>query len=240
MRGTANGIRRSNSRLMNCRARPGSAYVPTDVEHIANMVTHGIWILPSFAAGVWMVNLAHTPLQYLTSVIYGMALMALFITSTTFHTISYTGKCMSWKNVFHIGDRAVIYIFIAASYTPWLTLKDMQTWGMQTLWLVWLAAVLGIVYQYTFHEKYKWLETILYVVLGACPAVSVVAMKNVSGLTEMAFGGMVYIIGVFFFKCDGVLPFAHAIWHCFVFVGAAFHYYAVCKYLLGPHNVEAS
>ena len=50
---------------------------------------------------------------------------------------------------------------------------------------------------------------------------------------ELAMGGMVYITGVVFFKLDGVIPFAHAIWHCFVFTGAIFHYCAVCKYLLG-------
>ena len=27
---------------MNNRAKPGQAYVPTDVEHIANVVTHGV------------------------------------------------------------------------------------------------------------------------------------------------------------------------------------------------------
>ena len=52
----------------------------------------------------------------------------------------------------------------------------------------------------------------------------------------MATGGAIYILGLVAFKCDGRIPFAHAIWHCFVFVGAIFHYSAVCKYLLGHNN----
>ena len=62
--------------------------------------------------------------------------------------------------------------------------------------------------------------------------------KDTSGVFEMAVGGAVYISGVVFFKCDGRIPFAHAIWHCFVFVGAVFHYIAVCKYLLVSDNKQ--
>ncbi len=57
-------------------------------------------------------------------------------------------------------------------------------------------------------------------------------------MTEVAMGGAVYIMGVVFFKCDGVIPFAHAIWHCFVFVGATFHFCAVCKYLLVANKAQ--
>lgn len=62
--------------------------------------------------------------------------------------------------------------------------------------------------------------------------------RDSAGLYELAFGGMIYIAGVVFFKCDGIIPFAHAIWHCFVLVGAMFHYYAISAYLLGREQDE--
>lgn len=55
-----------------------------------------------------------------------------------------------------------------------------------------------------------------------------------AGVCELAVGGVFYVVGVVFFKSDGVIPFAHAIWHLFVAAGAGIHYYAIWSYLYLP------
>ena len=101
------------------------------------------------------------------------------------------------REVLHRGDRAMIYIFIASSYFPWLSLvpnaaKISAHTGHTSLsilpiffswmgvssdlaadlrWTIWFLAAMGILYQQIFHEKYKWLETIIYVIIGLVPSV---------------------------------------------------------------------
>ena len=53
----------------------------------------------------------------------------------------------------------------------------------------------------------------------------------------LAQGGVVYIVGVLFFKCDGYIPFAHAIWHLFVVAGAVIDF-NVLKNAISNDNFE--
>lgn len=53
----------------------------------------------------------------------------------------------------------------------------------------------------------------------------------------MKVGGLIYVVGVVFFKSDGRIPCAHAIWHMFVAAAAGFHYYAILNYLY-PTDIE--
>lgn len=189
------------SKLKNERPKHGKHYQPTDPEHIANMITHGIWIVPSFYGFKSMQENAASNKEVVTLFIYGMALFCLFTMSTLYHLLSFAGAKGLVRRLFQMGDRAVIYVFIAASYTPW----------------------------------YKSLEVIFYLVVGICPAYAVRHMTDSDGVFELAVGGVIYVAGVLFFKMDGVIPFAHAIWHCFVFAGAISHFYAINKYLVGAH-----
>lgn len=84
------------------------------------------------------------------------------------------------KEIFHRGDRAMIYLFIAGSYTPWLFLKKYTEDGY-TEYLksaIWIMALLGIIYQQLFHERFKWLETLLYIVMGLAPSAAVFEMVS--------------------------------------------------------------
>ncbi|XP_063444738.1 monocyte to macrophage differentiation factor-like isoform X2 [Mytilus trossulus] len=226
------------TRLKNPKAGKGQAYIPTDYEHIANIVTHGMMIIPSMFGTWWMVCIAKTKLQTFIAWIFGFALISLFTTSSLFHLFAFMGECKTLKYIFHIGDRAVIYLFIASSYTPWLTLREFNGIGDEVLSIVWTMAVVGILYQYIFHEKYKILELLLYLIIGVCPAIVVCLQRQAAGMFELALGGATYILGVVFFKMDGRMPFAHAIWHCFVAGGALWHYYAICTHLLGHDHDE--
>ena len=59
-----------------------------------------------------------------------------------------------------------------------------------------------------------------------------------AGVAELQQGGVIYLLGVVFFKLDGRLPLAHAIWHIHVVVGSMIHYWAVSDYLIGPQSIE--
>lgn len=71
----------------------------------------------------------------------------------------------------------MIYIFIAGSYFPWLTVQHipLEGWGLSMKWFVWVLAGLGILYQQAFHERYKSLETLFYIIMGIFPALPIIA-----------------------------------------------------------------
>lgn len=61
---------------------------------------------------------------------------------------------------------------------------------------------------------------------------------NTDGIWELMTGGAFYCLGMVFFKSDGRIPFAHAIWHLFVAFGAGTHYYAIWRYLYLPSTLQ--
>ena len=52
---------------------------------------------------------------------------------------------------------------------------------------MWLLALLGITYQQLFHERYKALETLFYVIIATLPSVAVL---------EMVGGGQAVMISI--------------------------------------------
>jgi len=221
-------------RWKNEPAPPHTAYEPTLIEHWANIVTHGFYIIPVIFYCHDLYRQTRTSKEIWSSVVYSAVSIGLFSVSTIFHIIACSGHRGTLHELFHRLDRLMIYLFIAGSYTPWLSLKNFhsEAWGRWLEYAIWPISALGILYQQLFHEKNKLLSTVIYIIIGVTPALVVFEMTDLSGLEELKLGGIVYLIGVIFFKLDGRLPMAHAIWHLFVVFAAKIHFDAVDKYLI--------
>ncbi|XP_064178624.1 monocyte to macrophage differentiation factor 2-like isoform X4 [Anguilla rostrata] len=201
-------------RFMNNRAPSNKRYQPTEYEHAANCATHALWIIPSIIGSSLLHFLSDDQWETISAWIYGFGLSGLFIVSTVFHTIS-------WKKS-HLR----------------LNLRELGPWASHMRWLIWIMASVGTAYVFFFHERYKIVELICYTIMGVFPALVILSMADRDGLFELIVGGMFYCLGMVFFKSDGLIPFAHAIWHLFVAIGAGIHYYAIWRYLYTPGTSE--
>ncbi|VDD75121.1 unnamed protein product, partial [Mesocestoides corti] len=184
----------------NPRPTEGSHYSPTTIEKVANFVTHLPWVPLSACFANSLFSKATNPTQFLVACIYGVSLVSMFGASTTFHCCTLLTSKSRYYNLLHYLDRTVIFVFIAASYTPWLVYKS-------------------IYFAITSHS------------LSRSNASVISFQVDSTGLHKVGAGGLVYILGAVFFKMDGVIPMAHAIWHCFVALAAYIHFLAIDRFL---------
>ncbi|XP_040605401.1 monocyte to macrophage differentiation factor isoform X2 [Mesocricetus auratus] len=164
-------------RFMNHRAPANGRYKPTCYEHAANCYTHAFLIVPAIVGSALLHRLSDDCWEKITAWIYGMGLCALFIVSTVFHIVSWKKSHLrTVEHCFHMCDRMVIYFFIAASYTPWLNLRELGPLASHMRWFIWLMAAGGTIYVFLYHEKYKVVELFFYLTMGFSPALVVTSM----------------------------------------------------------------
>lgn len=84
-----------------------------------------------------------------------------------------------------------------------------------------------------------WVVLVLLAAHLTCAHPCPCRQPNTEGIWELVTGGVFYCLGMVFFKSDGRIPFAHAIWHLFVAFGAGTHYYAIWRYLYLPSTLHA-
>ncbi|XP_039216335.1 monocyte to macrophage differentiation factor 2 isoform X1 [Crotalus tigris] len=162
---------------MNHRVPANRRYQPTEYEHAANCATHAFWIVPSILGSSVLYLLSDNQWETISAWIYGFGLSGLFIVSTTFHTISWKKRHLrTVEHCLHMFDRMVIYFFIAASYAPWLNLRELGPWASHMRWIIWIMATGGTVYVFFFHERYKLVELFCYLVMGFSPALVILSM----------------------------------------------------------------
>lgn len=208
-------------------------------EEIAHSVTHGIGVLLSI---VGLATLIAYSRQYgdvwhiVSSGIYGSTLIALYTSSTLYHSVTIPDI----KRVLRRLDHAAIFLLIAGTYTPFTLVNLRGGWGWTLFSMVWSIAIAGIIMELIVRQRYKGISISLYLGLGWLVMIAIEPMMaNVApgGLILLLAGGLCYSFGVIFYLWK-TLVYHHAVWHLFVLAGSACHFFAVFLYVL-PHSLAA-
>lgn len=198
---------------------------------IGNAISHGVATGLAIAGlVVLMVHASHLgqAMRIVTDAIYGSILVLFFLSSTLFHSLIYTRAC----HVFRVFDHAMIFLLIAASYTP-ISLVTIGGWQGWTLFgLEWAFAIAGVVYKSIWLKRKSVWSTIIYILMGwlciTCFPILWYALPH-AGFYLLLTGGIIYTLGagVYLFK----IASAHFIWHFFVIAGSACIYFTILLYI---------
>lgn len=207
-------------------------HVYTKNEEIVNAITHGIGVLLSITALVFLIISANqngSVWHVVTFSIYGGSMLILYLSSTLVHSFP-EGKV---KDLFEIFDHSSIYLFIAGTYTPFTLIVINGVLGWTLLTIVWAIALIGVVFKSFFTKKFMVLSTILYIVMGWLIVIAwnpLVETLPTAGIALLVTGGLLYTVGAIFYVWRGFI-FHHAVWHLFVLAGSVSHFFTVLFYV---------
>lgn len=207
-------------------------YLYSKKEEVANAITHGFGVILSIIALILLlvrsISLGE-PSYVLSFTIFGSTMLLLYVCSTMLHSLP-EGKA---KNLFEILDHASIYLFIAGTYTPILLITVRGGLGWTVFCVIWGIALFGIVFKIFFVKRFMILSTLGYIVMGWIAVFvlkPIVEAMPIPGVILLFTGGIFYTVGCLFYVWRKV-PHHHAIWHGFVLVGSACHFFMIWKYI---------
>src|SRR4051812_23245722 len=210
------------SQLPMSQATPAIRH-PSHTEEIANAATHALGFA---AAVVGAIVVAATALRHGTAVqqwtvgLYAFMLVALYAASTLSHVYRDPVR----RHFFRAADQAIIFLFIAAAWTP-MAVSYMNT---PTWWLLhgamWVVAIAGFASKaiFTHGVHLGGVSLFAYITLGCMPVVALWPMAQTVPPGMLAWflaGGLCFLAGTIFFKFDHRIPYFHAAWHLFVVAG---------------------
>jgi hemolysin III len=197
-------------------------------EEIASSLTHGLGVLASISGLVALLLRAvrlDNPWMVAGFTVYGSSLILLFLASTLYHAIPYRKV----KSFFRVVDHGSIYILIAGTYTPFTLISLRGNWGWPLFGVIWGLALGGILFNSFSFGRFPHTGTATYVLMGWLSVIVLGGLFTSIGLVGVSLlisGGLVYTLGVIFYKWEG-LPYNHSVWHLFVVGGGVCHFLVI-------------
>jgi hemolysin III len=164
--------------------------------------------------------------------VYGLGLIGMFSASAAYHLAKVKPAILQ---VLRKIDHASIFLLIAGTYTPFCLIALTGFWRWGLLAIIWTIALVGIAVKIFYIKAPRWLNVVVYVVMGWLGLLAVpqmIASLPPGALVWLITGGVLYTLGaiiyatrIFDFK-PGTFGF-HEVWHIFVLLGATAHYISV-------------
>jgi hemolysin III len=186
---------------------------------------------------VLLVLLAESPRAYVGGAIFAASLILLYLTSATYHTITW-GRRM--RAVLKRLDHSMIFVLIGGTYTPFCLLILNDAWGISMLSVIWGVAAAGILLKVVWPGAPRWLGVLLYASAGWMAVVASAPLADwiaAGPLTLLVGGGVLYTVGGVIYALRRPDPFPqvfgyHEIFHLLVIAGSVMHYTLVAAYLM--------
>ena len=197
-----------------------------------NGFTHLTGAVLSAFALLWLMLLTRgNPLKLLSVIIYGFSLISLYAASATYHLTHGSDRTLLWLERI---DHAAIYVLIAGSYTPFCLTVITGEWRWILLVLVWVMALIGVVYKLLFLTRPGVFSLLYYMAMASVVFIAppaVISMIPPQAVIFLVASGIVFFIGAVVFGLEKPNPHPlighHELWHLFVMTGSALHFISV-------------
>lgn len=173
--------------------------------------------------------------------LFGVGLLLLYTFSSLYHLLNLGSTGTS---VFRKLDHIMIYILIAATYTPICLGPLRGPWGWSIFGVVWGLALFGTFLTIFWIKAPRWLTTSIYLIMGWTVLIAVYPMITtfaslgaLSSLLWLLTGGIFYTIGAVIYglkwpKINCSWFGFHEIFHIFILLGSLCHYWFIIYYVL--------
>jgi hemolysin III len=176
------------------------------------------------------------PWHLVTFSVFGAGLILLYTASTLYHWLP-----LSENGLLHMRrlDHMMIFILIAATYTPICLIPLRGPWGWSLFGGVWALAVLGIFLKIFWLQSPRWFSTAVYMLMGWLAVAGVWPLINavkLGGFIWILAGGLFYTVGGVIYAVKRPDPWPnffgfHEIFHVFVILGSASHFWVMYGYI---------
>ena len=181
--------------------------------------------------------MTHDIPRMLSMIVYSLSLIALYTTSSLYHTIPWNPP---WHQRMQRVDHSMIFVLVAGSFTPIAFNVLDGAWRASVLTVVWAVAIVGVVQKIVWPKVRAWFSITLQTSLGwfaLVPFIELVRRLSGGALILIIAGGVLYTAGMILFTMERprlsprVFSY-HEVWHVFVISASLLHFLAVLIYVV--------